>query len=81
MNIADKKEKLRKMISELVEVPIHEVENSSRLIDDLGMDSLDNIELIMDSEREFNIVVNDSEAEELETVQDCMNLLKKYLVG
>lgn len=42
---------------------------------DLGFDSLDSIELLMETEKEFNIQIKDEDWENVETIQDVINLI------
>ena len=51
----------------------------SRLVDDLGADSLDTVELIMAFEEEFGIVIPDEEAEKLLTVKELTTYLEGQL--
>lgn len=51
----------------------------SRLVDDLGGDSLDMLELMMALEERFNIEVPDEDAESVNTVRDVVNYVKKRL--
>jgi len=44
--------------------------------DDLGADSLDVVELIMEFEKEFDIEISDDEAEKIATVQDAINYIE-----
>ena len=44
---------------------------------DLGLDSLDSVELIMQMEEEFKIQISDNEAENLKTVGDVINIIKE----
>lgn len=46
---------------------------------DLGFDSLDNMELIWELERAFDIQVTDIELENIQTVKDVVDLVEKYL--
>ena len=55
----------------------NEVSPSSILRDDLGMDSLDDVELIMELEKEFCITISDGEVEEIRTVEGVV----EYLFG
>ncbi len=50
------------------------VENAS-FIDDLGADSLDTVELVMNFEEEFEIEISDDEAEKVLTVKDAVDLV------
>ena len=46
-------------------------------VDDLGADSLDQVELIMAMEEEFGVSISDEEAEKIVTVQDAMDYVEK----
>jgi len=52
---------------------------SDSLFDDLGFDSLDQIELIMNYEMVFNISIQDEEVEHVKTIKDCIDFLEKRL--
>lgn len=45
--------------------------------EDLGMDSLDNIEIVMAMEEEFGVSIDDADAETVKTVQDMVNLVDR----
>ena len=47
----------------------------AKFIDDLGADSLDTVELIMQFEEEFEIEIPDEEAEKIATVEDAVNYI------
>lgn len=50
-----------------------QVENSDELVDGLGVDSLDMVELIMAMEEEFGMEIPDEDGEKIKTVQDIIN--------
>ena len=52
-----------------------EIESSASFIDDLGADSLDTVELIMQLEEEFGIEIPDDDAEKITTVQAAIDYL------
>lgn len=52
---------------------------SDRLIDDLNLDSLDLIELIVDIETEYDLQIDDYILDDVYTVQDALDLVKKYI--
>ncbi len=56
-----------------------EVLGSHRLIEDLGLDSLDNVELIMELETNFNVTISDDEAQKMKTIDDVCNYVEKQL--
>ncbi len=47
---------------------------------DLGADSLDTVELIMEFERSFNLTIEDADAEKIQTVGDAINYLESKVV-
>ena len=68
-------EKLRKLLAEQLNMAPEKITLESRIIDDLGADSLDVVEMLMVLEDEFNITVNDDESVNLKTVGDIVNLI------
>ena len=73
------KEVITKIVTEIIiailGVEESEVTMDAHLRDDLGMDSLDAIELIMEFEREFSIPIPDNDAEAISTVREIINYL------
>lgn len=63
MNKQQFEDKVRLIISEQCGVEICEIKMDSHLVDNLGGDSLDTIEIVMALEEEFNIEITDEEAE------------------
>jgi acyl carrier protein len=66
-------EKVTEIIVEQLGVSADQVKPESNLIEDLGADSLDAVELVMAVEEEFGIEVPDEEAEKLRSVGDIMS--------
>ena len=61
-------EKVKKIIVDRLGVDESEVTPESSFTNDLGADSLDTVELIMEFEKEFDISIPDEEAEKIQTV-------------
>ena len=59
----------------LSDLGFDEITENQSLKNDIGLDSLDSIELIMKCENEFDISVTDSEIDTLETIEDIINLI------
>jgi len=55
-----------------------EVTNEASFTNDLGADSLDTVELIMEFEKEFNLSIPDEEAEKIETVGDAVAYIEGH---
>ena len=63
------------------EVDGEKLTDEASFIDDLGADSLDIVELVMEFEKEFNIDIPDEEAEKLRTVGDAIGYLNQKVAG
>lgn len=70
-------ERVRKVLMEQLEVSEDEVTPTASIVDDLGADSLDVVEIVMGLEEEFDIEVSDQDAEKLPTVQDIVNYVEE----
>jgi acyl carrier protein len=71
-------EKIKKIICEQLEVNEKDVVPEASFVDDLGADSLDQVELIMAMEEEFDISISDEEAEKIVTVRDAIDYVEKH---
>jgi acyl carrier protein len=69
--------KLRKIISYQIGVTDDEITSDAKLIQDLGADSIDTMEVLMSIEQEFGIEIPDDEAKELETFQQLLAYVEK----
>ena len=70
-------EKLKKIIAEVLNVDPDEITMETTFQDDLGADSLDVYQIIMGIEEEFDIEIDNEEAEKITTVQDAVEQIKK----
>jgi len=66
-------EKIKKIICEQLDVPEEDVVMDASFVDDLGADSLDQVELIMAMEEEFDVSIPDEDAEKIAMVKDAVN--------
>jgi acyl carrier protein len=71
-------EKVKQIISEQLGVEEAEVTPSASFTDDLGADSLDQVELVMALEENFDIEIPDDAAEKIRTVQDAIDYIDKH---
>ena len=71
-------DKIKKIIAEKLSVEISEIVPEASFINDLGADSLDLVELIMSMEEEFDLEIEDEDAEKLVKVQDVIDYIKKH---
>lgn len=67
--------KVKHIIAEKLGYEADDVHLNSRLVDDLGADSLDSIELLMEFEKEFGLDIPDEDMEEIQTVGDVINYI------
>ena len=68
--------KVKAIIVDKLGVDESEVTNEANFTNDLGADSLDTVELIMEFEKEFDIQIPDDKAEAIETVSDAISFIK-----
>lgn len=69
--------KVKAIIVDKLGVDEKEVTPDASFTNDLGADSLDTVELIMEFEKEFNIAIPDDQAEKISTVGDAISYLEK----
>ena len=79
--MSDVEKKVIKIICEQLDVSEEDVVSKASFVDDLGADSLDQVELIMAMEEEFDISISDEDAENINTVQDTIDYITKALGG
>jgi acyl carrier protein len=65
-------ERVKKVMVGLFDLNAETITESTAFVDDVGLDSLDTIELIMSLEEEFGIVITDDAAEDIVTVGDAV---------
>jgi len=70
-------EKIQRIISEELDVDMEQVTKDADILDDLGADSLDVVELIMALEDAFDISVDDAQAQKLKTVGDVVTYIER----
>lgn len=70
-------EKVKKIVVEQLGVSEDQVVNDAKFIEDLGADSLDQVELVMALEEEFGSDIPDEDAEKLTTVGDAVKYIEE----
>jgi len=76
--MSDVRSKVVSIIVDKLGVEESEVTNEASFTNDLGADSLDTVELIMEFEKEFNLSIPDEEAEKIETVGDAVTYIEAH---
>jgi acyl carrier protein len=70
-------ERVKSIIVEQLGVDADEVTADASFVEDLGADSLDQVELIMAFEEEFGVEISDDEAEKIRRVKDAVDYIEK----
>ena len=68
-------DKVVEIVCNQLEISKEDVTPDSSLVEDLGADSLDTVELVMALEEEFELEIADEEAEKISTVQEAVNYI------
>ena len=71
-------QRVKSIIVDKLGVEEAEVTETASFTNDLGADSLDTVELIMDFEKEFNISIPDDQAEKISTVGDAVPYVEQH---
>ncbi len=75
--MSDVAERIKKIVVEHLDIDADKVTENASFIDDLGADSLDNVELVMAFEEEFGVEIPDDAAETIQTVGDAIKFVEK----
>jgi len=75
----EQKAKVFEIISDHLEVNVETINENSLLKEDLGADSLDEVELTIQFENEFDIQIPDSEVENVKSVKDFLDVLESLI--
>lgn len=76
--MADIESRVKAIIVDKLTVDENEVTPAAEFSKDLGADSLDTVELIMEFEKEFDITIPDAEAEKISTVGDAISYIEEH---
>lgn len=77
--MSDVFERVKAIVVKHLETGPEKVTDKASFIDDLGADSLDNVELVMAFEEEFGIEISDDAAEHIRTVGDAVKFIESKL--
>ena len=72
-------DKVRKMLAEQLNISVDKITPESRVIEDLGADSLDVVEMLLDLEEEFGVQFQSEEMKNYRTVEDLYNAINEKL--
>ena len=71
-------DKVKQIIADQLCISSDEIKDDARVIEDLGADSLDIVELLMSFEDEFKVSIPDERLEELKTIPQIVNVIEEY---
>lgn len=71
-------DKVKQLIAEQLCISVDEIKDDANVIEDLGADSLDIVELLMSFEDEFKVSIPDEKLEELKTIPQIVKLIDEY---
>jgi len=71
--------RVKKIVAVQLGVAEADIKNTSAFVEDLGEDSLDNVELVMALEEEFECEIPDEDAEKITNVQQAIDYVKAHL--
>lgn len=77
--MSDIEAKVKEIICDKLSVDEAEVTNEASFANDLGADSLDTVELIMEFEKQFMITIPDDQAEKISTVGDAISYIEEHI--
>jgi len=76
MNRQEIFEKVKRILIEKLSVNEADIKEDSSLVDDLGVDSLDLVELLMKFEEEFKVEISEEESQKILTVKDIVDFIE-----
>jgi acyl carrier protein len=76
--MSDVQERVKRIVIERLGVEEAEVTTEASFKDDLGADSLDVVELVMELEDEFDLEISDEDAEKITTVGEVVNYIQSH---
>jgi acyl carrier protein len=79
MDIAEVKLRVKKVISEVLEIDLAEIDDNANFVNDLGASSLQSIRLIAGFEEEFNIEMDEDKSLQVQTVSEAVTFINSYL--
>lgn len=68
-------DKIKKLLATQLNIPEEKINGKSKLVEDLGADSLDMVEMLMTLEDQFGVSISDEDALKIQTVNDVAKLI------
>lgn len=77
--IPDIEARVKQILTQRLGIPPEEIRLDANLVEDLGMDSLDAVELAIATERHFNVGLSEEQVAKLKTVADILSLVQRLV--
>ena len=71
-------DKVKKLLAEQLNISVDAITLKSKVVEDLGADSLDIVELLMSFEDEFKVSIPDEKLEQLKTIPEIVAVIEEY---
>ncbi len=71
------KEKILAIVAEKMRIDVDKITDDSNLVEDLGANSIDVVEVIMALEEEFNVQFDEDDATDMKTINDLVSYIEK----
>lgn len=78
--MSDIQERVKKIIIDQLNVEEEQVTPTAHFVEDLGADSLDNVEMVMAFETEFELEIPDEDTEKITNMQDAVSYIQERMV-
>ena len=79
MQIEEVKTRVKKVIAQVLEMELSEIDDNANFVNDLGASSLQSIRLIAGFEEEFNIEMDEDKSLQVQTVSEAVSFINSYL--
>lgn len=73
------KEEVKKIVSEVSEVPQEQLKEDARFVEDLGIDSMMALEIVANIEKKYKVVIPEEEIPKIRSLKDVYNIMEKLL--
>ncbi len=73
------KEEIKKIVSEVSEIPQEQLKEDARFVEDLGIDSMMALEIVANIEKKYKIVIPEEEIPKIRSLKDVYDIMEKLL--
>ena len=78
-DIEDIKKEIKKMVSDIAEIPEEEIKDEARFAEDLGIDSMMALEIVASIEKKYKIVIPEEKIPIISSLQNVYELMEEFL--